>query len=795
MDENNKFKLSKPNKDIKVSKKHSALCFIRKNKRKQIDFEWELPKMDEVIYILKKLKKDRTYRDIKLLNEYLTTNLEYFKKLRDETDPNQYEKTLYVLKYEEVKQGKNIVTYDEEGDKCYVLLEGKISLLKPIYNNETMTMRKYITYLKELDKRDPTTNTRQRLISKNNHIEADVLRLMKTDIYSISDDEKYNIFVENFEKLFEANEGFSFGEAALLHKQKRNATIRAEKLCKLIYIDKYDYNRVLKEIEKNRIDIEIKQFVKKFNFFSKWGYMNITRLFSLMTTIELFKGEYLYKQNEDSEFIYFCIDGTYEIYSLISFGWKSAFIKYITNSESNIFLGIDPNRRMSDLKLLRIIKEAKEKVPESPMMSSAFDSGKCNVGLIKKEDINELIIEKDRKFSDPFDVFRVNMNDLDSSGILGLEEAIEFKRRYNSIRVKSKIAILKKVKTVDFLKVLLSNQKDERNDELMINYICEKKKSLITKILLGFNYKKKMQMNKYIEEYKKCYNESNYNKPIRKNMISYINTLGTNPTDANKTRNFFSNKKCEIKNPININIYYDLLNVKKNATIDFSKSKRNSIKFNIFKMRSSSSINEQSIDRKNRNNYFTKEMKIEAPSTKFFSFSPNYNSQKNLQIKEELNNFGNNNETTLCSSHSNFKKNGSKNLINIKKNVIFSARMKDKNNKEIKSNKSYKSFKSNIMKYNKNKLYINTDKMPSFNIKKYKKNLYFKRGFLINEIKRLGIGPNIPLRKESMFLNNDDSTIDNNVYNIESDYSHTKAFSLENNARKRRNFFLKITGF
>jgi hypothetical protein len=183
-------------------------------------------------------------------------------------------------------------------------------------------------------------------------------------------------------------------------------------------------------------------------------------------------------------------------------------------------------------------------------------------------------------------------------------------------------------------------------------------------------------------------------------------------------------------------------------------------------------------------------MKIEPSSTKLFSFSPNYNSQKNIHIKEELKNFGNNNEITLFSNHS-------KNLINIKKNFIFSDRMKHKNNKEIKSNKSYKSFKSNIIKYNKNKnkLYINTDKMPSFNIKKYKKNLYFKRGFLINEIKRLGLGPNIPLKKESMFLNNDDSTIDNNVYNIESDYSHSKAFSLENIARKRRNFFLKITGF
>ena len=38
-------------------KKKSAMFFLRKKEKKKIDFEWELPKIDEVIFILKKLKK------------------------------------------------------------------------------------------------------------------------------------------------------------------------------------------------------------------------------------------------------------------------------------------------------------------------------------------------------------------------------------------------------------------------------------------------------------------------------------------------------------------------------------------------------------------------------------------------------------------------------------------------------------------------------------------------------------------------------------------------------------------
>ena len=342
MDENELFKRIKYKSGIK---KKSAVLFFRKKEKKNIDFEWELPKIDEIIFILKKQKKERTHKDIKLLNDYLTTNLQYFKELKNKSDPFQYEKTLYVLKYEEVRQGKNIVTFGEDGDKCYIVLEGAIAIFKPIYVTKKLTLREYIFYLKELDRKDPTKLARERIMEKNNHIEADVLSLLNDNPLKINNEDKLNIFTEYFEKIFEAKEGFSFGESALLHKQKTNATVRAEKFFKLIYIDKYDYNRVLKEIEKKKIDESIKKFVKKFNFFTTWGYVNLNKLFSYMTDLQLFKNEFLYKQNEDSEYIYFCIEGTYEIYSLISFGWKKEFIKYISNSDSNFFFKNRPNKK------------------------------------------------------------------------------------------------------------------------------------------------------------------------------------------------------------------------------------------------------------------------------------------------------------------------------------------------------------------------------------------------------------------------------------------------------------------
>ena len=785
------------NEDIK---KKSAIFFLRKKEKKKLDFEWELPKQDEIIYILKKERKERTHKDIKALNDYLTTNLEYFRTLKSKSDPYQYERTLYVLKYEEVKEGKNIVTFDEEGDKCYILLEGAISILKPLYTTMQLTIKEYVYYLKELDRRDPSNLTRNRVMEKNSHIEIDVLGLMKDkDFIRNNEDkynkDKYNIFVESFEKVFEAKDGFSFGETALLHKQKRNATILAEKLCKLIYIDKFDYNRVLKEIEKKRIDENIKKFVKKFNFFSRWGYNNLNKLYSLMTDLQLSKDDFVYRQNEDSEYIYFCIDGVYEIYTVVGFGWKKQFIKYITDTNSNFFLKVDPNKRISDFKLMKIISESKNNVPPSPMISSQFDSGKCNIGLIELNNIEELIIKKEEKFNNPFDLFKINMNYLDSSGILGMVEAFEFKKRFASIRVKSKIATLKRIKATDFFKVLVSNQKDERNDELMLNYFCEKKKSFVTQILLNFNYKKNIQLSKYIEEYKKCYSSSNYNKPIKKSLANYINTLSTNPTNINKTKNIFKNKKSKISNPKNV--CTDLLdkisneyqnnnknNNKNNNYNESFRSKWSSKKINDIRMRPISASNNEKLFIRNNKYKLTKhENKKDIQNFKLSSFSPYIKNSNTINLKEEIKNFGSY-ETTLSSS------NFSNPYTNLSKRTIIAHK---KNHLSLSNNKNKNSnISRNIKKIKLEKEFINTDKMPSFNIKDYKKNLYFRCGFFINETIRLGLGPNIPLRREMMFLNDNDN-LDNNMLNIESNISNNKNFSMETNDRKRRNYFLKIT--
>ena len=786
---NSKEKILTPrlSKNSRGSKQKSVLHIIEKDsKNPQNQGFFRLPALSEIINILKKTKKERSFQDINKLDDFLAAKYNYFSNLRNSNDAYQYSRTLAVLKYTEVPQGKNIVAYDEEGDRCYIVLEGEVSILKPQYIAQKLTMKDYVDYLKECDKEDPSNMKRKRIIEKNNHILVDIIELLDMPEENIDNKDIHNIFMESFEKVFEAKDGFTFGEAALLHKQRRNATVRAERFCKLIYIDKQDYIKVMKDSEKKRIDDEINYFVTRFYLFNKWGYNSMNKLYSLMTDIKLYKGDILYHQNDYSEYIYFCIDGTCEKYCYISFDWKRKFIDYISDFSSNFFLRVNTTKTLSYLNLMKLINESKRCVPESPVTFRDFNFGKFNLSIHHKKDINELILQKDEKFSDPYDLFKVSMNKISDNDILGLEEVTEFKKRFTTIKVTSDYAHLKRIKAIDFFKIFINNSACERDDDLILNYIGEKKRMLVKQIELICKYKQNKDIKKYIEEYNKCYNNINIKqRQINNKMKHYINSLSK--TKKQHQKNIFLRKISKLKSFNEINNAH---NFYKSNEFENQKNEQN----DSLKHKSSSKINIRSrirlksskISLYQRNfDELDNKFKFDSPKSKFSSFSPSTKNQTITKLKDDSSIINNNNKTITSLSkksksnftitHKNFMK------LNKQKNFFSLSIDKSLNENDI-SNQNKKS-RNNQSK---------EEKTPSFNIEEYKKNLYCKYGFFINEIIKLGLGPNIPLRKHLTQLNND-VNLDNNLNSLEIININKKRFSLEKEIRKKRYEFLKIT--
>ena len=86
---------------------------------------------------------------------------------------------------------------------------------------------------------------------------------------------------------------------------------------------------------------------------------------------------------------------------------------------------------------------------------------------------------------------------------------------------------------------------------------------------------------------------------------------------------------------------------------------------------------------------------------------------------------------------------------------------------------------------------VKNNKFLCFDIEQYKNNLYCKYGFFINEIIKLGLGPNIPLRKNMTHLNNE-INIDYDKNSMEN-LDDNKKLSMQKELFKRRYEFLKIT--
>ena len=748
--------------------------------------ESKLPSLSEIINILKKSKIERNFFEINKLNDFLTTKYNYFRNMRDTNDTYQYSKILTVLKYTEVPQGKNIVTIDEEGDRCYIVLEGEISVWKPTYIEKNLTLKQYVNYLKKCDENDPSKMTKKRIIEKNNHLLVDINEYLDMPEESLDDQELYNIFIENFEKIFEEKDGFTFGETALLHKQRRNATVRAEKFCKLIYINKYDYNKIIKESEKKRIDNEVKSFMYKYYLFNKWGYINMFNLYNLMADIKLYKDEILYKQNDESEYFYFMIDGKCEKYSYVSFKWKSQFVDYISDFSSNFFLRVNTTKNLSYSKLMEVINEAKKIVPESPMVFHDSSYDKFNISLLKNKDMDELISNKDKKFSGLYDLFKVSMNKVTDNDILGLEEIVEFKRRFCTIKVISDYARLKRIKAIDFFKIYINNSSFERDDDFVLNYIGEKKRMIVKQIELLCKYKKSKYLAKYIEEYDKRFNNNINNK--KKNIINklknYINTNSKNKEKIIKSKNMFLKKISKFQKPSVDNHLYKSndAEIQKNDFNDSLKLKSSS-KINNnsgFKLSSSKiRLHERNFDK------FENEFKFDLPKSKTSSL---FSSTKNQTNKVKIDSsFPINNKSVSFSSKKMHLQRSLKHFTKLNKNQNFFSITIDK---KLSKNDIQKDISKNS-KLSRN-IKNNEDNCQSIDAKKYKKNLYSKYGFFINEFIKLGLGPNIPLIKFMTPLNND-VNVYKQIKEMESIDENKKGIPLENKIRKMRSEFLRIT--
>ena len=526
-------------------------------KQLKLKEEKDKKELNIVIKLLMGNKKKRLRNDILRIRDYLCSHINFFKKFLDHSEERLI-RLISSLNYEFFKTKEKIMNFGEEGDKCYVLLKGKVGIYKPFPITKKMSFRDYVEYLVNIRDVEKDPVKFERILNYNSKIDKYKLIYIDFDYRKIPQSNfLLNIMAEEERELCQANPGNMFGEMALIKNEPRNASIIALENCDMISIEKMDYIKIVKDIEEQRINKELALFKHNYPIFLHWPPSKCFRLLSGFITEEYDKDEYVYKQNDIPTSIYLIKEGLFEMTSNFNFQWYEKFIEYIHDTSSSLLNDIDnPLLWKEDIITKKINDAFKNNSPPFILNRDPIDKI-----IVSNQDLDvNRDFEEEEMYHNKNIIYKANIQKMEAPNCFGLLEIFELKYRLSSVRCISQKGLLVKFPLLEFLQLIPS---DKRNQFYLQERIFKEKANIIYQI-------KNNTLSKLILV-QKC--KSNNKTNIPKNFINnnnfkkYLNQL-----DYNK--NYIGNNFSPMKN---IKLDHDF-----NPIIKLSKCK-SSINYNISK--------------------------------------------------------------------------------------------------------------------------------------------------------------------------------------------------------------------
>ena len=588
--------------------------------------------LENLIELLKTPHLKRTKIESKIIQNYLCKNVDYFKKLTQDSDGKEkIPKIIASLNYECFNKGEHIIHFGEIGDKFYILLSGTVSIYKPSPKNMNMTLHDYVDYLVRVRDLEKNLLKFERIQDYNSSIDRVKLLIINYNSSKLPySTKKIPIVIEEERFLLILGPGTSFGEMALIKNETRNANIVANEKCELLSLDKIDYRKIIKDLEEQRINSKLKSFKLDYPFFKEWPGNRCFRLLCSLDTDYYFRDDYIYKQNSIPNFIYFIKKGEFEVTSDINFSWYEKFIEYIHDSSDSLIKDMDNPSLWKEDNLQQKINQANQNnnspcILTLPRITKAILSHRINInsGLIDKyDDIknnnNEegINVENDENIINNQNqknlIKRINIQKLEAPQIFGFIEPFELKRRFCNIRCLSREGIIQKIPFIEFLQLL---PKDKKNRFFLEQNIFNRKKEIIeqlkngTLVKLSFNYRKPKNQSVRI------YPGRNRDKiPKKKPQILiksismiHLNNKNNNYINDNNDNNKNNNSMININKEFPIKIKKNIILGFKNSLFSFSKKKINSmcnniLPINLLSDKNKSTLSVRKVDKIQTNN-------------------------------------------------------------------------------------------------------------------------------------------------------------------------------------------------
>ena len=474
-----------------------------------------------VIAILSKNKKLRMDIENRWVADYLSKKYKYFKDIKKETKLG-YLKLIAALKFKTIQANEIIINIGDENNNLYIIYEGSIIVYKESKHRVNKSLSEIRDYLRALYNEDKVKYNY--ITKKNSNLELNFDNIIKDDYKIQAKDKTYNFYYEILEDMGTFSDGFSFGEKELIKKTNREIIIKTVTDCKLIYINKFDYNRILRTPEEKALEKKANNFIKHFPLFKDWTMEQLVKLFNYLVTEIKYKDDFIYKQNEQNEYLYFLEDGAVIQYCNISFSWYKEYIDYIKDFNNNlldILLKLKYKKTntisMDEINkyLINTIKEIKDVYNKRDYKDKYPFLNIDKIYLQRKKDLIEMselynhennvnnffkIKYEENDLNEKETLYKIPIYSTKVATIFGLEEIFELKNKVTSVGCISDQVNLKKIKIIDFLNILYSNKDYDYIEtflEIMIQkklILCNTIKTQTTKCGLEFE---KLMNNKY----------------------------------------------------------------------------------------------------------------------------------------------------------------------------------------------------------------------------------------------------------------------------------------------------------
>ena len=472
----------------------------------------------KVIEILSKNKILRMDMENRKVADYLSNKFNYFKNIKDEYKFG-FLKLIPFLKFDVIKKDKTIIDIGAENNNLYIIFEGSVMVFREFKRRANKPLHKIRDYLKDLYNKDKERY--DYIVKKNKNLDLNFDNIIKDDYEQEGMNKVYNFYYEELEEIGTFSEGYSFGEATLAKKTNREVVIKAVTDCKLLYLNKFDYNRILKTPEEKALEKKADKFIKNFPIFKDWKMEQLVKLFNYFIHEIHYKDDLIYKQNDPNEYLYFLEDGVVMQYANVSFSWFNEYIEYIKDFSNNLLdtllnlkhkniinneigddIHIYINKKIEEIKKEYKKKKYKDKYPflninkiyiqrrKDLINNEIYRNGKNveNFMTIKIE-------EKD--LNNPDNLYKIQISKNKIPTIFGIEEIFEVKNRLTTIECFSEQVNLKKIKINDFLNVLYTYKHNDYIENFM-ELMIQRKSLLIDSIQTqtkkyGLEFQNKME--------------------------------------------------------------------------------------------------------------------------------------------------------------------------------------------------------------------------------------------------------------------------------------------------------------